>query len=461
MRRAGTLASRLRDDTLIAGVLILVAGALVVAISYSAQNGLPWKGTYDIELAVPDAGKVGKNAEVRIGGARVGQVVEIRAVPREGDVPPHAVLDAKLDGDVGPLPVDTTAEVRLGSVLGGKYIELVPGRSDRTIPEDGRLALANATTTVDMDDAFRMFDPKGRASLRRMIGPLAEGVAGRGESINQTTGTLADTLPGLQRVLATLVAPGTDLRGFIRGAAAATSALARASSDLGPFIRNASVTFGALDAAGDSLGESIEALPPAADAATSALGTLRPVLDDASAISRDLEPAATTLRPTARRLHSTMRTGIRVDPKVGTVAVPLDQTLRSIDNLVAEPAASNSLRLLGGDDLATFGASAFVGLGAVLETTWEAEKHCRAASRWVAAQRDMSSDGNAGGNWLRMLLIDRRDQMLPAARPVADLHANPYPNQNANECEAGNEGYAEGQMIGNPPGIQGAPGGGR
>ncbi len=460
MRGRRTLASRLKDDTLVTGVLILIAGALIVAISYSAQNGLPWESSYDIEVAVPDAGKVAKNAEVRIGGARVGQIVKIEAVPREGDVPPHAVLEAKLDGDVGPLPVDTTAEVRLGSVLGGKYIELVPGRSSREVPEGGRLALANASTTVDMDEAFRIFDPDGRASLRKVIQELGDGFAGRGESLNETGATLADTLPGLNRVLATLAAPGTDLRRFIRGAAAATSALARASSELEPFIRHASATFGALDAAGDSLGDSIEELPPTADAATSALGTLQPVLDDVSAISRDLEPAATTLRPTARELHATMRTAIRVDPKVGSVAPPLDRTLRSIDDLVAEPAASNSLRLLGGEDLATFGSSAFVGLGAVLKTTWEAEQHCRSASRWIAHQRDITSDGDAGGNWLRMLMIDHREHMLPAAEPADDLHTNPYPLQNARECEAGNEGYAEGQLIGNPPGIQGAAGGG-
>ncbi len=461
MRGGQTLRSRLKDNTLITGVLILIAAAVVVAISYSAQNGLPWKGTYDIEVAVPDAGKVSKNAEVRIGGARVGQVVEIRAVPREGDTPPHAVLEAKLDGDVGPLPVDTTAEVRLGSVLGGKYIELVPGRSSKTVPEKGRLALANASTTVDMDEAFRIFDPEGRAALRNVIRQLGDGVAGRGESLNQTASTLADTLPPLNRVLATFAAPGTDLRGFIRGAAAATSALARESSHLEPFVRHASVTFGALDAAGDSLGATIEELPPTADAATSALGTLQPVLDDVAAISRDLGPAATTLRPTAQRLHSTMRTAIRVDPKMGTIAPPLGRTLRSIDELVAEPAASNSLRLLGGEDLATFGASAFVGLGAVLKTTWDAEKHCRVASRWIAHQRDITSDGDAGGNWLRMLLIDHREEMLPADEPAPELHANPYPNENARECEAGNEGWARGQQIGNPPGLQRGPGGGR
>jgi hypothetical protein len=44
--------------------------------------------------------------------------------------------------------------------------------------------------------------------------------------------------------------------------------------------------------------------------------------------------------------------------------------------------------------------------------------------------------------------------------PAEGLHANPYPIQDATECEAGNEGFAPGQLIGNPPGIQGAPGGG-
>jgi hypothetical protein len=38
--------------------------------------------------------------------------------------------------------------------------------------------------------------------------------------------------------------------------------------------------------------------------------------------------------------------------------------------------------------------------------------------------------------------------------PAADLHFNPYPNEDASECEAGNEPYASGQQIGNPPGQQ-------
>ena len=46
---------------------------------------------------------------------------------------------------------------------------------------------------------------------------------------------------------------------------------------------------------------------------------------------------------------------------------------------------------------------------------------------------------------------------VPAEKPAANLHVNPYPNENAQECEGGNEGYVGEQLFGNPPGLQGKP----
>jgi phospholipid/cholesterol/gamma-HCH transport system substrate-binding protein len=444
-------------DLRLVGAAIVVAAAVVMYISYTAQNGLPWASTYSIQVAVPDAGKLIKNTDVKVGGARVGQVLKIQAVPRRGRVPAHAVLDIKLTDDVGPLPADTTAEVRLASVLGGKYVEIVPGHSRRTIPENGRLPLAQASSSVEIEDALSVFDRQGRSSLRRVIGTLADAVAGRGEDLNQTIGTTAVMLPGLERVLATLSATDTRLGGFVRGAAAATTALAPLSDELGPLVANSADTLGALDRAGDSLGRSIEEFPGAAGAARSALGELGPVLDDTAAISRELRPAARTLGPASRRLSATARTAIRVDPKAARLAGPVDQALGAVGVFSRNPASTTSLKLLGSADLATFGSSAFVGLGAILQTSWDAERHCRAASTWIRRLVDISSDGNAGGHWLRMAAVFDLGQMQPQASPSPDLHANPYPNATADECEAGNEGYASGRLIGNPPGIQGGP----
>ena len=92
---------------------------------------------------------------------------------------------------------------------------------------------------MEIEDALSVFDREGRTSLRRVVGTLGEALAGRGEDINETIGTTATMLPGLQRVLATLSARDTRLAEFVRGAAAATTALAPLSNELVLLIRNA------------------------------------------------------------------------------------------------------------------------------------------------------------------------------------------------------------------------------
>jgi hypothetical protein len=276
--------------------------------------------------------------------------------------------------------------------------------------------------------------------------------------VNVSLDETAQLLPGLQRVLATLADGRTDLPGFVVGLASTASALRAARPDLLPFVSDAATTFGALDAAGDTLGESLAALPPAAAEGERALRTLRPVLDDVEALTRDLRPASAVIGSAAHRADAAVRTAIAVDPRVGTLASPVDRALVAVGRFADNPASTGALRALGGEDLATFGASSFVGLGAVLKTTWEAERHCAVASTWMKRLAATASDGDEGGNWMRMLPIIHNEQSGPRAKPSGDLHANPYPHADAQECEAGREGYAEGQLIGNPPGLQGGAG---
>jgi hypothetical protein len=51
------------------------------------------------------------------------------------------------------------------------------------------------------------------------------------------------------------------------------------------------------------------------------------------------------------------------------------------------------------------------------------------------------------------------EEALASAEPASTLHVNPYPSTAApgqdGECEAGNEPYVGGQLIGNVPGNQG------
>lgn len=459
MRGQRSAIRRLFDEHFVVGSVILIVGAVLVYLSYTALNGFPWTPSYSITADVPDAGQLSKNAEVRVGGARIGQVLKIEAEPRSGKTPPRARLHLKLDTKDTPLPVDTTAEVRIGSVLGSRYLAIVPGRSKHEIPEGGNLPLSHASSTVGIDEAFQIFSPRSRTALQKAITNLAEGLAGRGTAVNATVGTTRRLLPGLQRVLAMFADPRTDLGGFVRGARDVTAALAPLSEDLGLLVGNSSATLGAVDAAGNSLGESIEAFPPTAQAARRALHDANPVLADVAAISRDLKPAADELPRSLGRIDPLVRTATLVGPRVATLASPLQRTFKSLGAFTSNPASRTSLRLLGSNDLATFGASAFVGLGAILATVYEAERHCGVASSWVRGLRSISGDGDSAGNWLRMIPIFTPDfeETLPSGKPSPNLHANIYPTENATECEAGHEGYAAGQHIGNPPGRQGAP----
>ena len=83
--------------------------------------------TYDLKANLPNAAQLVRGYEVRIGGARVGQVSKIEP-RRRADGSTYAQITMKLDKEIEPLQADTTLLVRPRSAIGLKYVELRPGR---------------------------------------------------------------------------------------------------------------------------------------------------------------------------------------------------------------------------------------------------------------------------------------------------------------------------------------------
>src|SRR6187200_2685373 len=127
-RRRGA-ASMLGSPVLVGAITLLVA-IVAVFLSYNANSGLPFVPTYDLNAQFDNSANLVVGNDVRIGGQRVGAVSKIDAVPGEGDKPPTAVIEMKLEKQVDPLPVDSTMIIRPRSALGLKYIEIDPGDSD-------------------------------------------------------------------------------------------------------------------------------------------------------------------------------------------------------------------------------------------------------------------------------------------------------------------------------------------
>src|SRR5688572_31621611 len=109
-RRRG--ASSMLGSPVLVGAITLLVAIVAVFLSYNANSGLPFVPTYDLKAEFDNSANLVIGNDVRIGGQRVGAVNEITPIPGEGDNPPTAEVQMKLEKQVDTLPVDSTMIIR-------------------------------------------------------------------------------------------------------------------------------------------------------------------------------------------------------------------------------------------------------------------------------------------------------------------------------------------------------------
>lgn len=83
-------------------------------------------------------------ADVRIAGVRVGSVTDTRIDPQTFG----ADLTMRVDRSLR-LPDDTSAEVTSEGLLGGRYVSLVPGGSDKVLADGGRITQTQGSVSLE------------------------------------------------------------------------------------------------------------------------------------------------------------------------------------------------------------------------------------------------------------------------------------------------------------------------
>jgi virulence factor Mce-like protein len=441
--KRGSGSSTFSNPVLI-GASIVVALVVGIFLSYNANKGLPFVKTYDLKAQVPDAAELVPGSEVRIGGFRVGQVNKITAEPAKGDKPPYAALEMKLDGTITGIPEDTLVRVRPRSLLGAKFLELVPG-DGKELDSGSTLPLSNARTTVELDEAFNVFDAETRKGLQDTINSLGDALAGRGSDLNRSVSAMRRLLPSLQAVSTTLADPDTDLRGFIRGLASTMGALAPVTNDLDALLRNASTTFRAINGVGGAFERGIAELPGTFAVGQVALGSIAPVTRDLADITVALQKGTVRLPETADRLTAALRAATETFPRTPELTRPLEDTLDTLDEIATDTRAPRAAARLGDtvDQLLP-----------TLTDLEAAQVHCNVGGLWARNVSGAVSVGDAQGTWLGFIPLIRTLQSQHSAEPDPDLHADTVPTLDDSECESGNEQYLPGQRIGAPVGTQ-------
>jgi virulence factor Mce-like protein len=445
------------------GALTVLVVIVAVFLSYNANKGLPFVPTYDLGAQLPNAAQLVAGNEVRIGGFRVG-VVDTITPKRRADGSTFAIIHMKLQSDVNPLPVDSKLIVRSRSALGLKYVEITPGNSTRGFKAGDTIPLRNATPRpVEIDQVLNTFNLPTRIGIRRSLVGFGDGLAGRGQDLNEAIALLPPLLTNLQPVAVNLADPRTKLVRFfpaLERAARIVAPVARVQAEL--FV-NLDTTFTALSqVARPFIQETITKSPPTLEEATRDLPVQRAFLANATALSSELRPGVRVLPSTLPTLADALEFGQVTLARTPALNARLARTFVSLQHFATDPAVPLGISRL--NDTVT-------SLKPTLAFLTPSQVVCNYATLWFRNVSSVLSEGDAHGTWQRFIIVPTpqgpNSESGPSSAPANGpsdanhLHANPYPNsaapgQNPKECEGGNEPYVVGRtLVGNPPGNQG------
>ena len=121
---------------------------------------------YRLKADFPEASLLVKEADVRMAGVNIGKVKSKELGPGGRTT----TVEIELDNRFAPIGKDARAILRQKSLLGETYVELTPGSPGaEKLDDGGTLARTNVEDTVELDEVFRVFDPKTRDAFQQWL----------------------------------------------------------------------------------------------------------------------------------------------------------------------------------------------------------------------------------------------------------------------------------------------------
>ena len=109
------------------GAIVLLAAAGFVSLAYEAAD-IKGNGGYEIIAEFGSTGGLSVGDDVRISGIKVGRITEQSLDP--------ITYSARIAMAIAPdieIPADSSARITAASLLGGNYLELMPGAEDEML----------------------------------------------------------------------------------------------------------------------------------------------------------------------------------------------------------------------------------------------------------------------------------------------------------------------------------------
>jgi phospholipid/cholesterol/gamma-HCH transport system substrate-binding protein len=125
------------------GSVVLVVCAFFVILAYSTSQWQPSQG-YEVLAKFDRIDGLRRGSDVRMSGVKVGTIKDIQL-----DANTYlAIVRVLLTTEVN-LPKDSAAEIVSESLLGGKFLALIPGGADEVIPAGGEIMHTQAAVSLE------------------------------------------------------------------------------------------------------------------------------------------------------------------------------------------------------------------------------------------------------------------------------------------------------------------------
>ncbi len=286
---------------------MLALAAFLGYTSFKATTGPPFLPKYQLTVKVPpDAPPMRKGQAVRVGGSLAGLIQSVEPDPKNH----RTLIKVNISKTkFRPLPVDTTAFVRVHSIVYATYLSLQPGTSTKDL-KDGDTVPAMAGSGTDLLEVVQLFDRQAREDLSQTLINIGFGAAGRGKELNGALRDLPETARDADAELRALTSTPGALSATISGASRTARGLrGEGGDDVAGLIDAGDATLGATASKSGQLGRSIELLRPFEDQVLATGRVAGPTLREIAGTAEVLGPAVRNLRRQLPRLNELARLG--------------------------------------------------------------------------------------------------------------------------------------------------------
>jgi len=214
------------------GIIGIVAILAVVVLAFNA-NALPFIGggdTYHADFT--DAGGLKTGDDVRIAGVKVGKVTSLELKLESN--PPYVRVGFQVDSgsDVGP---DTTADIKIKTLLGQKFIALTPKGSGSL---HGDIPVSRTTTPLDVTQAFiGLGERVGKIDTAQ----LAKAFDTIAETFKDTPPYVHSSLVGLKRLSTSIASRDAQLTQLLADTNTVTDTLAARDVQVAKLINDSNL----------------------------------------------------------------------------------------------------------------------------------------------------------------------------------------------------------------------------